>query len=306
MLTRPSEQYKGENYFHKNGFLYVNRAEENFHLPLHNHDFIELAYVAEGKGFHHIGERVVPVYKGMLFLLPPGMSHVFRPSTPSRTSPPLIVYNCIFLPSLLLQLSGWIGDTRISDHLEQRLTDPIAPESLFDSDNVIDGLFRNLLREYELPRSGSAAYLQSLLVQLLLSIYRIMKDSQEAIIEGSASVAFHHVLNFLDQHAHEPLSLAQLAERCSWSERHFSRVFKQHTGQTFLHYIQHLRIKKSCELLRSSQLKISHIAEESGYKNMDVFLTHFKRIAGMTPREYRRMVQEPSKPITSPLNNNTI
>lgn len=292
MTSKHSQLYKGEQYFHRNGFIYVNRAEENFHLPLHNHDFVELAYVAEGKGFHHIGDEVIPVYKGLLFLLPPGISHVFRPSTPSLINPPLIVYNCIFLPSLLQQLGIWIGDREIIDDLEYRFTDPAAFQTLFDSDHVIEGLFQNLFREYELPQSGSFPYLQTLLVQLFLSIYRLQQSKSNASIEGNASAHFHHILHYMEQHAQENITIAQLAERCQWSERHFSRVFKQRTGQTFLHYLQHLRIKKSCEFLRRSQLKISTLAEEVGYKNIDAFLIHFKRIVGMTPREYRRMVQE--------------
>lgn len=293
MPSKHTQLYKVEQYLQKNDLVYVNRATENFQLPLHNHDFIELAYVAEGKGFHHIGEEVVPVYKGLLFILPPGVSHVFRPSTPSRTSPPLIVYNCVFLPSLLVSMNEWIGgEPPIVDFLEKQLTHPSALKSVFDSNYLIDSLFRSMLREYEQPQNGSAAYLQTLLVQLLVSIYRLMQDTSKPLLEEKASTSFGQIISDLEQHPHECVTVGQLAARCGWSERHFSRVFKQHTGQSFLQYLQHLRIKKSCELLRSSQQKISAIAEEAGYKNIDAFLTHFKRIAGMTPREYRRLVQE--------------
>lgn len=293
MPSKHTQLYKVEQYLQKNDLVYVNRATENFQLPLHNHDFIELAYVAEGKGFHHIGEEVVPVYKGLLFILPPGVSHVFRPSTPSRTSPPLIVYNCVFLPSLLVSMNEWIGgEPPIVDFLEKQLTHPSAFQSVFDSNYLIDSLFRSMLREYEQPQNGSAAYLQTLLVQLLVSIYRLMQDTNKPLLEEKASTSFAQIISDLEQHPHESVTVGQLAARCGWSERHFSRVFKQHTGQSFLQYLQHLRIKKSCELLRSSQQKISAIAEEAGYKNIDAFLTHFKRIAGMTPREYRRLVQE--------------
>ncbi|MEV5030766.1 AraC family transcriptional regulator [Paenibacillus sp. LPE1-1-1.1] len=293
MPSKHTQLYKVEQYLQKNDLVYVNRATENFQLPLHNHDFIELAYVAEGKGFHHIGEEVMPVYKGLLFILPPGVSHVFRPSTPSRTSPPLIVYNCVFLPSLLVSMNEWIGgEPPIVDFLEKQLTHPSAFQSVFDSNYLIDSLFRSMLREYEQPQNGSAAYLQTLLVQLLVSIYRLMQDTNKPLLEEKASTSFGQIISDLEQHPHESVTVGQLAARCGWSERHFSRVFKQHTGQSFLQYLQHLRIKKSCELLRSPQQKISAIAEEAGYKNIDAFLTHFKRIAGMTPREYRRLVQE--------------
>ncbi|CAM4379146.1 AraC family L-rhamnose operon transcriptional activator RhaR [Paenibacillus endophyticus] len=289
MATKHSQLYKVEQFLQEDEYIFVNRAAENFHLPLHNHDFIELAYVAEGKGFHHIGETVVSVHKGLLFILPPGISHVFRPSTPSQTSPPLIVYNCVFRSSLLIILRDWIGGAPpIADLLEQQLTHPAAFQPLFDDEGLIDALFCSLLREYNNQQIGSDACLRSLLVQLLVSIHRLLQHASKPSIKP---VSVQHILIYMEQHAHENLTVGQLAERCQWSERHFGRVFKAHTGQSFLRYLQQLRIKKSCVLLRSSQQKIGSIAEEVGYKNIDAFLTHFKRIVGMTPRDYRRIVQ---------------
>ncbi|WP_138755578.1 AraC family transcriptional regulator [Paenibacillus sinopodophylli] len=294
MSTKHSQLYRVEQFLQEDEFIFVNRATESFDLPLHNHDFIELAYVAEGKGFHHIGETIVTVHKGLLFILPPGLSHVFRPSTPSRTSPPLIVYNCVFRSSLLVAMRDWIGGTPpIAPILEQQLTQPSPIQTIFDTDGHIDGLFCSLFREYSAQQMGSDAYLRSLLVQLLVSIHRLVQQFNKP---SSKPVSVQQILIYMEQHSHENMTVGQLAERCQWSERHFGRVFKAHTGQSFLRYLQQLRIKKSCELLRSSQQNISTIAEEVGYKNIDAFLTHFKRIVGMTPRDYRRIVQGKQEP----------
>lgn len=82
------ELLKSESFLNLPLQLFVNRCSENFVMPFHTHDFIEYSYVAEGKGFHHIGDDIVPVNKGMLFVIPVGIPHVFRPiSTDAAKTP---------------------------------------------------------------------------------------------------------------------------------------------------------------------------------------------------------------------------
>lgn len=68
------------------------------------------------------------------------------------------------------------------------------------------------------------------------------------------------------------------------------RLFKNHTEQTFNQYLQNLRIRKSCEALRSTQQKISVIASAVGFKDTDYFNKLFKRIMGRSPKAYRQFV----------------
>ena len=87
--------------------MYVNRNAENFTGSYHNHDFLEIAYIAEGEGFHHLENSVQRVRKGQMFYIPLGISHVFRPT--SANGKPLIVNNCIFsvqLPKLIAFTTG--------------------------------------------------------------------------------------------------------------------------------------------------------------------------------------------------------
>lgn len=56
--------------------MYVNRATESFELLEHSHDFVEVSYISEEKGYHFIDDQVVTVQKGDLFFIPAGVSHV--------------------------------------------------------------------------------------------------------------------------------------------------------------------------------------------------------------------------------------
>lgn len=285
-MEQPKETLKRDSFFPDNLLLYVNRATETFNMPLHSHEFIELAYVAEGKGFHYVENEVQRIYKGQLYVLPIGVSHVFRPSSNDVLQDPLIVYNCIFTQQLIDSLTPFITDTPLVAYVEELKEENHTYYSVFDADSSIEKLFLALYREYSLPLSGSFTYLNTLLLQLIIQIYRLKNNEKQQ--QPSQPARFIRVLQYLEQKYAEDVTLSHLSVMFQWSERHFQRLFKQHTGQTYNHYLQNLRIQKSCELLRNSQLKIGSISESVGYKDIHSFTVLFKRIVGKTPSSYRK------------------
>jgi AraC family transcriptional regulator, L-rhamnose operon transcriptional activator RhaR len=287
-MKHAKETFKEESFFRDHLRLFVNRATETFQVPLHSHEFIELAYVAEGKGFHYIEDEVQRIHKGLLHVIPIGVSHVFRPNSTDALKDPLIVYNCIFTRKLIDSLIPFITDKSIAEYLVGLSEETLPYYALFDADAAIEKLFLALYREYSLPLSGSSTYLNTLLIQLIVTLYRLKNDKTEAHLNKPAR--FLQVLHYMDQQYAEGITLSHLTDRFQWSERHLQRLFKQHTEQTFNHYLQNLRIAKSCELLRSSQLTISRVAEAVGYKDIHSFNSLFKRIVGRSPSSYRRQL----------------
>ncbi|WP_440109522.1 helix-turn-helix domain-containing protein [Paenibacillus sp. QZ-Y1] len=283
----PSIQlFKSESFLQNNLKLFVNRCSENFDLPFHTHDFVEYSYVAEGKGFHHIGEDIIPVHKGMLFVIPVGVPHVFRPATSNNSEHPLILYNCLFNSELMLTLSFIIHEQEIRDHWTDLAKNQIPYVSITNTGPHIEELMVKLYRESSVPGIGSSTMLYTLVSQLVVTTYRQLH--QDIHFEQGRPTDFEHILYYLDQHIHERIRLNDLVKFSRWSEKHIGRMFLRHTGQTFGSYLQHLRIQKSCELLKSSQQKVSFIAEQVGYQDVDSFHAVFRRITGETPLVYRR------------------
>jgi two-component system response regulator YesN len=91
------------------------------------------------------------------------------------------------------------------------------------------------------------------------------------------------------------LSLQDAAEHVLVSPSHLSKVFSQETGQTFIDYLTHTRINKAMELLQSTNAKSYEIAFLVGYNDAPYFSNLFKRITGMTTREFRRKGQPVDK-----------
>ncbi|MCD9020826.1 AraC family transcriptional regulator [Cohnella silvisoli] len=289
-MNRPIETYKGEIYFLNDLLLYVNRATEDFTAPMHNHDFIEFAFIAEGNGFHHIGDEVHEVRKGQLFYIPIGISHVFRPVSTDLAKHPLIVYNCVFSPRLLTKLGEFASDSNIREYIASLIDGSESYFYLLDASDSIEKLFLLLHREYALPREGSFDYLYTLLLQLLIVVHRMKEDPQSP--PARKLTHFDHLLTYMEQNLSSELTLSHLSEISRWSERHLQRLFKQHTAQSFNRYLQSLRIQKSCELLRSTAYKISTVAEMAGYKDIASFIAVFKRNVGNTPSGYRKAASQ--------------
>lgn len=286
MMGKPkSTPIKGTDYFIEDVPIYINRSKENFKMSFHSHDFCEIAYVAEGKGFHHIEQQTFPVSKGDLFVLPVGVSHVFRPSSTKQRG--LIVYNCVFQEKWLYRLPP-----------ELILPDMLAlfrPESgskmwisMHDAYGQFETTFREMHYEYSARSSAMLPMLTACFIQLLIKITRLHHSEDILSRAQPHQNPLDAVISYIHAHLGERLNLSDLAQRSGISERHLHRLFKTHTGQSFTHYIQNLRIERAQQSLRSTAKKIQQIAEDVGYRDVDSFYRVFKQIVGQTPGHYRK------------------
>ena len=96
-------------------------------------------------------------------------------------------------------------------------------------------------------------------------------------------------VDFIDSHyMEEDISLNTVANVANVSANHFSALFSQNMGQTFIEYLTTLRMNKAKELLRCTGMRSSEIAGEIGYKDAHYFSYLFKKTQGMTPSDYRK------------------
>ena len=96
-------------------------------------------------------------------------------------------------------------------------------------------------------------------------------------------------VDFIDSHyMDEEISLNTVANVANVSSNHFSALFSQNMGQTFIEYLTSLRMNKAKELLRCTGMRSSEIAGEIGYKDAHYFSYLFKKTQGMTPSDYRK------------------
>ena len=95
--------------------------------------------------------------------------------------------------------------------------------------------------------------------------------------------------HYIQKHYREAdLTVKTLAKHSLLGERTFLRNFTDATGLTPLEYLQRTRIQKSQTLLETSNAPIEQIALQVGYEDPSAFRKIFKRLTGLTPREFRQ------------------
>ncbi|HAG68368.1 MAG TPA: AraC family transcriptional regulator [Lachnospiraceae bacterium] len=98
---------------------------------------------------------------------------------------------------------------------------------------------------------------------------------------------------YIDEHyADEDISLNTLAELANISPNHFSAIFSQEMGVTFIEYLINKRMDKAKELLMTTDMKSFEIAYAVGYKDPHYFSSTFKKTQGMTTKEFRARGRE--------------
>lgn len=96
------------------------------------------------------------------------------------------------------------------------------------------------------------------------------------------------VIDYMKHHAHEKITLGQIAREVNLNDSYLSRLFKLETGYNIIHYLNELRMERAVELMKDPNLKMKEIAEQVGIEDPFYFNRLFKKHYKMSPTEYKR------------------
>lgn len=191
--------------------------------------------------------------------------------------------------------------------LEIKRTAPSIPISMFTvqhSEELAVWAMRSRVWEYiVLPLSGAekSRFLHTL--KQLCELRRNAKEpNKKQLVEHSPTLpdsirltaehqkhqALSKVLLYIDQHFRDSIDQKELAVRCGMTTFRFSRLFKEVNGLGFTDYILNKRMDYARDLLDNSQMPITTIGYEVGFKDPSYFARAFKQFSGCTPSEYRQ------------------
>jgi AraC family transcriptional regulator len=100
------------------------------------------------------------------------------------------------------------------------------------------------------------------------------------------------LVEFVEEHLAEDISLATLAELVDLSVYHFARAFKQSFGMPPHRYHMARRMDRARTLLQRSALSVTQIGIQIGFRETSSFTRAFRRFTGPTPTEYRRQRED--------------
>jgi len=148
-----------------------------------------------------------------------------------------------------------------------------------------------LWRELEQRAPAGKLYAQTAAQMLaihLLRYYTSVGGAIEEPLQGLTHQQMKRVMDFVQDHLSQELSLEALAQQIGFSPYHFARLFRQTTGESPHQFVLRQRIERAQRLLKERDVSLAHVAVESGFANQSHLTQAFKRHLGLTPRAYRQ------------------
>ncbi|MFB2938907.1 helix-turn-helix domain-containing protein [Aerosakkonemataceae cyanobacterium BLCC-F154] len=189
----------------------------------------------------------------------------------------------------ILMLS--LDDELLSSHaLELLDTDryEMLPH-LIAQDTLIYQMGLNLQEHLKNNDSDSRLYVESaanFLAVHLLQNYSIQKALVREYAGGLPKQQLRKVIDYIDAHLTQDISLDAIANYLGMSRYHFSRLFKQSTGLSPHQYVIQQRVERAKQLLRRGKLSIAETAIACGFNHQSHLHRHFKRLTGTTPGNF--------------------
>jgi len=104
---------------------------------------------------------------------------------------------------------------------------------------------------------------------------------------GLAPNLRRQLVDYIEAHLDQPITLGELALRCNLSEYHFARMFRSSFGLPPHQYLLARRLHRACQLLQLGVMPLGEIALLCGFASASHFSNRFRQALGATPGEYR-------------------
>jgi AraC-like DNA-binding protein len=269
-------------------FLILDRRHD---VPMHRPDHLEVVIFESGELGYEVEDRTCTVRKNDIIVVGDRIRHRCLPLGASQREARSVVLS--FLPNLI-HSGAPLGDD-VQYLMPFTLLDSTFPNVIPAGTGPSREIFDFIQRiRGELPGDDSErsrlaikTYLKMILLALV-NHYAEQGATREALYHQQGNVRrLAPLLEHVEQHYDEPIRVNDAARICAMSDCCFMHLFKEVTGQSFIAYLNHFRVARAQELLAATSRPISEISLETGFCNQSYFGVIFRRIAGMTPLEYR-------------------
>jgi AraC-like DNA-binding protein len=267
-------------------FLILDRWHD---VPMHRPDHLEVVVFESGELGYEVEDRTCMLHKNDVIVVGDRIRHRCLPRGNSQREARAVVLS--FLPQIVH--SGPVDED----------AQYLMPFMLLDSPcpNVVPaqkGLSRDISDfvqriHSELPAISERSRLSiktclKMILMALVNYYAEVEEAREAVRRRQRSVSrLGPVLEHLERRYDEPMRVDDAARLCAMSACCFMQLFKEAMGQSFVAYLNNLRVSRAKGLLAWTSKSIADISLETGFCNQSYFGVVFRRITGVTPLAYR-------------------
>lgn len=241
----------------------------------------QLLYIVSGKGhFYFHGEDRV-VYAGRMVLIQPRQEQRYEYFGEDKTE----VYWVHFTGS---DVKNILRSYNIP------MDDPIFYSG---ASSTYSYLFKEMIHELQNCKTGYEDLLAMYLRQIFLLVQRTRQEERPTV-STYIQEEMEFARRYFNEHYNEPISIQEYAESRNMSVCYFQRNFKQIIKHTPMQYLLTIRVNNAASLLETTDYSMAEIAAIVGYEDPLYFSRLFRKIKGVSPRDYRNLVKDGEKEST--------
>jgi AraC-like DNA-binding protein len=267
---------------------YYFRQWEEFDMPFHGHDSVEIMYAISGVCRVEVlknGQKlhIVELKKGEFIILDGNVQHrlIVDKHTPCR------MLNIEFRISQGISHFPSISKLARQDADLQALLEAQEPYYVFKDSNEVYHTLKLLVLELDAGSKETPGAMAGLLFQqLLIQIARIYR---QFAFSGSRQLDLYmnQCLQFIHHNYDRDIQVKDIAAAVNLHHGYLHRIFRARVGQSITAYLTGLRLEKAKMLLRQTDIPIMDICDYIGVGSRQYFHAMFKKLTGLTPVQYR-------------------
>lgn len=266
-------------------FYHVTPEHPRYSMPYHWHPEYEIIHILEGKFQLVINEETYQLEKGDIAMIQSGILHGGEPVD--------CIYECVVfdLEKMLGEKSFWNEQWKEFLDVNGRIRPLLSAEKYPEFKVCVTQLFRALAgrqQGYEFVVLGTI----TCLIGSLINHCWCMQEVASGTIPQRHLRQMKKVLQYIEEHYPEDISLKDLAVESGMNEKYFCRFFRAMTMRTPMDYVNYYRIERSCAKMIVSNESITEIALSHGFNDVSHFIKTFKKYKNCTPRKYMKLEKE--------------
>lgn len=233
-------------------------------------------YCVDGKGWYSVKNRRYDVHRDQYFILPAGEPHVYA----SDEDDPWTIY--------WIHFRGELAQYYVTNIHSPFDVTPTKKSRILNRINLFEEIFQSLDHSYAIEniRYAMATF------QHYLASLRYIQQYREAVANADISKdVVSMAIHYFEENIEHEITLKSVSDFVGKSPSHLSSVFKEKIGYSPLNYFTLLKIKKACEMLDNSGMKINQISLKLGYEDPYYFSRQFSKVMGMSPKSYRSRIK---------------
>jgi AraC-like DNA-binding protein len=266
-------------------FRYRDFSTDNYPGFYHYHRGIELLFVHRGQGHIVLNRKLYPLEAGNIIFIQPFQLHRLHFEVSELSPYERSILN--FEPTSIVPfLRTFPMALRFFEHLwKDELTNQVFR---MDSDNTyISALLERF--DYTMSEQNISNYQEAASMMVINILNYLQSQKEESQFQGIPRTERHaeKIMQWVEEQYTNPFDLDKLAKELHLSKHHVSHLFRTETGSSITEYVIARRIRQACWLLKTEAMPIEHIGSQVGIPHFSYFCRLFKKITGVTPKQYR-------------------